>query len=184
MDASRGYSAWQPKNTWAFVVGILEWEDGESFEPFPKDDRRDVRLVQILKEKGVPSSHIMYLQDHSATIGAVHRELPKFLQRASAGDWVIVYFAGHGYKSDNGEAFLATYDASEKTLGWRMRSVPEVIDQNFKGSHALIALDNCYSGAMAELVTSCSDKVLLQLQFGDDSSKSHAPGRISYRRAR
>jgi hypothetical protein len=33
-----------------------------------------------------------------------------------------------------------------------MRSVPEMIDKNFKGSHAVIALDNCYSGAMAELV--------------------------------
>ena len=152
-EASSRATSWNPAHTWAFVVGILEWKDSESFAPFPKDDRRDARLVQVLKDKGVPTSQIIYLQDHKATIGAVQRELPKFLQRASVGDWVIVYFAGHGYKVDSGEAFLATYDASDKTPGWRMRSVPEVIDQNFQGSHALIALDNCYSGAMAELVT-------------------------------
>lgn len=150
-DAQTG-SSWQPSKTWAFVVGVLEWKDSDAFAPFPKDDRRDARLVRVLKDKGVPSGQIVYLPDNQATISTVRREFPKFLNRAQPGDWVIVYYAGHGYKEENGEAYLATYDASDDTPGWLMRSVPEMIDKNFKGSHAVIALDNCYSGAMAELV--------------------------------
>ena len=134
------------------MVGVLEWKDSDAFAPFPKDDRRDARLVQVLKDKGVPAGQIVYLPDNQATISTVRREFPKFLNRAQPGDWVIVYYAGHGYKEENGEAYLATYDASDDTPGWLMRSVPEMIDKNFKGSHAVIALDNCYSGAMAELV--------------------------------
>jgi hypothetical protein len=145
-------AGWRPSKTWAFVVGILEWEDSNNFDPFPKDHRRDARLVRVLQDKGVPASQIMYLQDSKATIGVVRREFPKFLQQARPGDWVLVYYAGHGYKEDNGEAYLATYDASDDTPGWMMRAVPEAIERNFKGSHAVIALDNCYSGAMAESI--------------------------------
>ncbi len=150
---------WRPAQTWAFIVGILEWKSGDDFAPFPKHDRRDARFVQVLKDKGVPASQIMYLQDRKATIGVVNRELPRFLQQAKPGDWVIVYYAGHGYKENDGKAYFATYDASDDTPGWMMRSVPEMIDSNFKGSHAVIALDNCYSGAMAELVEETQHRV-------------------------
>jgi hypothetical protein len=156
---SQSESSWQPAKTWAFVVGVLEWKDGDSFAPFPKDDRRDARLVQALRDRGVPSSQILYLQDNKATISAVAREFPKFLQKASPGDWLILYYAGHGYKENNGTAYLATYDASEDIPGWMMRAVPETIEKNFKGSHALITLDNCYSGAMAELVKRSDSRV-------------------------
>jgi hypothetical protein len=65
---------------------------------------------------------------------------------------VFVYYCGHGYKSDdNTQTFLASYDATGE-IGWRVKSVPETIDKFFKGSQALIMLDNCYSGTMAEAV--------------------------------
>ncbi|HMS38740.1 MAG TPA: hypothetical protein PKE69_00815, partial [Pyrinomonadaceae bacterium] len=64
------------------------------------------------------------------------------------------YYAGHGYKDeDYKETFLAAFDADD-TNTWNVKSVPDTIDKFFKGSNALIMLDNCYSGAMAEAVKS------------------------------
>src|SRR5258705_13450886 len=52
----------------------------------------------------------------------------------------------------HGKPYLATYDASTGTLGWAFEEIPDAIEKNFVGSHAVIALDNCYSGAMANAV--------------------------------
>src|SRR5215212_3265 len=60
-------SSWQPARTWVFVVGTLEWQDKETFESFPKENRRDRELVRFFREQGVPAEQIVYLQDRAAT---------------------------------------------------------------------------------------------------------------------
>lgn len=148
----RAAEEWNPKRTWAFFVCLVEWKDKESFESFPQANRKDKVFRDTLKERGVPVEQIFYVKDSQATTAFVERKFDEFLKKPAPGDWVIVYFEGHGYKTDDGAPYLATYDVDENIKGWKFDSVPDAIERHFKGSHAIIALDNCYSGAMADSV--------------------------------
>jgi len=144
--------AWEPPRTWAFVVGVLEWKSHQ-FSSFPKENRRDERLVQVLKQRGVPETQITYLQDRRATTGHVMQEFESFLARPQKGDWVFFYFTGHGFNSrDHKETFLASYDAGTGPTGIAVSPIPRAINRRCKASYALLAVDNCNSGGMAEAV--------------------------------
>lgn len=147
--------SWKPQRTWVFFVGLLEWQDSKKFGSFPQKNRRDEILLNVLRAKGVPENQILYLKDKQATTAKIQSSFASFLTKAQPGDWLFVYFCGHGFKSsDNKITYLASYDVSNKNLGWRVDSIPETIEQNFKGSNAILTLDNCYSGALAEAVKS------------------------------
>jgi Caspase domain/RNA binding activity-knot of a chromodomain/Agenet domain len=143
---------WEPQRTWVFFVGLLEWKDSENLPSFPQKNRRDEILLDQLRKRGVPESQIVYLKDSQGTTAAIQREFEKMLGKTKPGDTVFVYYCGHGYKDENAQTYFASYDASDETLGWKMASVPDTIEKYFKGSNAIIALDNCYSGAMADAV--------------------------------
>ncbi|MET0753833.1 MAG: agenet domain-containing protein [Pyrinomonadaceae bacterium] len=145
-------NAWNPKRTWIFFVGLLEWKDSKTFASFPQENRRDAVLLNLLRESGVPENQIVYLKDGAATTAKIQAEFAKLLSKAQPEDWVFVYYCGHGYKTGEMETFLASYDVGEKIQGWSIDSIPDAIEAYFKGSKAIIALDNCYSGAMANAV--------------------------------
>lgn len=145
--------SWNPARTWVYFVGLLEWKDKEKFVSFPQKNRRDEILLNVLRQSGVPENQIVYLKDSAATIAKVKDTFPKFLSQAKAGDTVIVYFCGHGYRSaDNRTTYFATYDASDKTDGWKVKDITNAVEKNFKGAAAILLADNCYSGALAEAV--------------------------------
>ena len=151
-SVTKAAGEWNPKRTWAFFVCLVSWKDKETFGSFPTKNRKDIVLRDTLKARGVPSEQILYFQDSAATTAVVERRFAEFLTKPAPGDWVIVYFEGHGYKTDDGVPYLATYDVDDRIKGWKFDAVPDAIEQNFKGSNAIIALDNCYSGAMADSV--------------------------------
>ena len=152
VSSQTSQNVWNPQKTWVFFVGLLEWKDKETFASFPQENRRDKILLDVLRERGVPESQILFLQDRAATTAKIQTSFETFLRKTQPGDTVFFYYSGHGYKSeDNLEAFLAGYDASDKIF-WKAASVPDTIDKFFKGERAVIMLDNCFSGAMAEAV--------------------------------
>src|SRR5689334_10682894 len=67
VSAATPHLAWQPAHIWVFVVGLQQWQHKNYFESFPQEGRRDVDLVQLFRTAGVPSTHIVYLQDRQAT---------------------------------------------------------------------------------------------------------------------
>jgi hypothetical protein len=140
---------WKPAKTWVFFVSIIEWKDVDAFDPLPVENRKDVVFLNTLRQRGIPEDHITYFKDRSATTNAVQRGFTQFLQKPAADDWILVYFSGHGWKTGRGISYLATYDVDDRIMGWRFDAVPAAIDRYFKGSKAVIALDACYSGAMA-----------------------------------
>ncbi|MBA3534202.1 MAG: caspase family protein [Ardenticatenales bacterium] len=149
-NAKRG---WKPESTWLFVVGTLEWKNSDMFSPFPQEQRRDAALVDFFKESGVPQGQIIYLQDKHATSERINKEMRKHLPQAAEGDMLFFYYCGHGYRSDDSAAFFASYDSGDEGISeWAMDSVPKMIEAHFPGSHALLAVDCCYSGMLASAI--------------------------------
>jgi hypothetical protein len=145
---------WQPPKTWVFVVGVLSWKNSEMFGSFPVKNRRDKALVDFFKESGVPESQIVYLQDKQATQQRIESAFADQLQKLRPDDLLIVYYPGHGTKSDDGnDVFLASYDAGdEKINGWSVNSIPGKINAS-KCSRVLWLIDCCYSGQAGLAVT-------------------------------
>jgi hypothetical protein len=151
---------WEPQRTWVFVVGTLRFKHAEMFDSFPQENRRDAELITFFRQQGVPPEQIVYLRDREATAKRIQSALSSQLARARKGDWLFLYYTGHGYKSDEGDTYLASYDAGdENVLGWQVDSIPIAIERYFKGSRAFIALDNCYSGALVEAITKRTNRV-------------------------
>jgi hypothetical protein len=146
-------TCFSPTATRVVIVGALDYRDHESFEPFPTAHRRDRQLVEYFAALGVPRSQIAYVADRDATLGRVNETLRRVASESAPGDLLFVYYTGHGYlDDDDGQGYFATYDAGGRTKGWAMRSIVATIDQEFRGSHALLVADACSSGALAEEV--------------------------------
>jgi len=145
---------WQPQTTWVFVVGVLSWKHSEMYGSFPVKKRRDNTLVEFFKQNGVPDSHIVYLQDKQATQQRIDAAFTDQLKKLSANDLLIVYYAGHGSKSDDGnDVFLASYDAGDDDVdGWSVNSIPGKINAS-KCSRVLWFIDCCYSGQAGLAIT-------------------------------
>jgi Caspase domain/RNA binding activity-knot of a chromodomain len=145
---------WQPQKTWVFVVGVLSWKHSETFGSFPVKNRRDNTLVDFFKQSGVPDSQIVYLQDKQATQARIDAAFTEQLKKLSADDLLIVYYAGHGSKSDDGnDVYLASYDAGDDEVdGWSVNSIPGKINAS-KCSRVLWFIDCCYSGQAGLAIT-------------------------------
>jgi len=144
---------WQPRSTWVFVVGTLEWKDAEAFASFPKENRRDAQLVRFFRQKGVPSNHVTYLADAEATTARVQSALAKMLDQTSEGDLLFFYYTGHGYQSeDEKTTYFATYDASDDQEGLSTDAIVRTIAKRFRGDRVILAADCCYSGALVNRV--------------------------------
>lgn len=151
---------WEPKRTWVFMASLVEWKDAERLAPFPQKNRKDIVLRDTFKKRGVPANQIVFLQDQAATTATVERQFDEFIRRPAPGDWIFVYFAGHGDRDDDDDTpYLITYDVYNDNKGWAFDSVPDAIERSFRGSHAIIALDNCFSGTMADVVNSKPRKI-------------------------
>src|SRR4051812_27914557 len=96
-DAAKGADKWKPNRTWVFFVGLVKWQDEEEFEPFTADIRKDGTFLESIRKQGVPRDHVIFMQDTAATTAAVGTRFADLLKRTQPGDWLIVYFEGHGY---------------------------------------------------------------------------------------
>lgn len=142
---------WQPQRTWVFIVGTLKWNDSATFKPFPQLNRRDAQLADFFRREGVPAHQLVYLQDEQATIRRVRTAFSEMLARTKEGDFLFVYFTGHGYKSEDERiTYFATYDASESVPGWSTASIVTDINWKFRGARVLLTADCCYSGELAK----------------------------------
>jgi hypothetical protein len=143
---------WEPRQTWVFVVGVLQWEHEDMFRGMPEAqaDRRDQQLVEFFRTAGVPDKQITYLQDADATKARIEKKVATLLDQTKDGDLLVFYYCGHGSRNvRNGGTSFANYDASS-TPGsmWDVASIFTTIDQRFRGSRALLLADCCHSGAL------------------------------------
>lgn len=146
---------WEPQKTWVFVVGVLHWKHGDMFGSFPVKNRRDAALVDFFKQNGVPETQVVYLQDKQATQKQIDRAFTAQLKKLRPDDLLIVYYCGHGSKSEDGnDVYLASYDAGDDGVsGWSVNSIPGQIKSESKCARVLWFLDCCYSGQAALALT-------------------------------
>lgn len=145
---------WQPQKTWVFAVGVLGWKHSDIYGSFPVKNRRDNALVDFFKERGVPDSQIVYLQDKQATQQRIDAAFTEQLKKLRPDDLLIVYYAGHGTKSEEGDdVYLASYDAGDDDVdGWSVNSIPGKINAS-KCARVLWLIDCCYSGQAGLAIT-------------------------------
>ncbi len=137
---------------WVLAVGVLEWERPDLWDPFPKEARRDTRLVDLLRGR-VPADQLVYVQDKNASLGAIQKGLSSVMARAKAGDTLLIYYAGHGYCNDDGLFFFAPYDGGDEDDSyWAGRQLVQTISSEFRGSSCWIVADCCHSGALTNEV--------------------------------
>ncbi len=146
---ARAEETWDASKTWVFMVGVLEWQDA-SYESYPQKDRRDAELAALFQRRGVPKEQIRFFKDKEATRERMAVEFEQFLEKADGT--LIVYYAGHGTKEEDGTTYFIPYDAGESLseTAWAIPSLFDAIEEHFKGERVFLFADCCNSGALSE----------------------------------
>lgn len=133
---------WQPTKTRFFFVDVLLYE-GESAPPASWLEIPSSAFIDLFRELGVPAGQTMLLTKHQATAQNVANQFAAFLRQSQPGELLVFAFSGH---------------SGRNTLSMHDRSLPkswliDAIEENFRGSRALLLIDSCYSGAVVELIS-------------------------------
>jgi hypothetical protein len=142
---------WNPKRTWVLIVSALEWKYPDVYPSFPKNNRRDQRLVQALAVQGVPNEQMVVLKDGAATLKQIQTDLNSILTKAQQGDSLWIYYAGHGDRDQATQKFyMVPYDGYEADTLWSQDEAAAAIDKCGKQLTVFWAADCCYSGCLAD----------------------------------
>lgn len=142
--AEEAASEWDPTRTVAFVVGVLSFQD-QKLATWPEEGRRDAELVELLRRRG--AKEVVFLKDREATGARIARDFSALLERTQAGQTLLVYYAGHGYRKDDGAVGFVPWDQAGD---WQVASILDAIEARFKGQRALLLADCCHSGGLAD----------------------------------
>jgi len=156
-STSLGAEEWEPKKTHALIVGVLEWKNGLS--SFPKRNRKDKELRDLLVKRGTPAENVTMLLDKEATLANIRKAVAETLSRTTKDSTLIIYYDGHGWASGNDFCF-ANYDVKSgaKDTTWSINELAATLAEDFKGNRAFFWADCCYSGGMKVIVEKMADK--------------------------
>ena len=149
----------EPASTWAVVAGVLEWQD-PGLASFPKQNRKDQELFEVLGAKGVPAAQRALLLDDNASANAVEAALEDIVKRAPSDATLVFYFAGHGVKDQSGRIIFTTADTRLDQLdktGLHLSRLQRILDK-FKGKRLILLADCCHSGGLVEVAKALSKK--------------------------
>jgi len=85
-------AALESENTYAVIVGVLEWQS-QSYGSFSKENRRDQGLYDQLKARGVPEENMVLLLGQKATeknMLAVSNRFPNAQERGRRAALLLI----------------------------------------------------------------------------------------------
>jgi hypothetical protein len=147
-----------PGDTFAVIVGVLEWKD-PALSSFPKENRKDEQLHAALVELGVPKENMVLLLDEKATLAGIYSAIETTSKRAGEGATFVFYYAGHGTKT-GGRSYLCNYDyvsGQASRSGFDVALITAAIKRNFRGQRVFLLGDCCYSGSLAHVASDLGD---------------------------
>ena len=135
-------SVWAYKNTYAIIIGVADYREGNSDLTFTT---RDAQLFCdfLMSPAGgnVPASNIYILKDSKATKSNILYYTRQLFSRADQDDRVIFFFSGHGCAG-----YLLPYDVTK--YGANLLSYEEVkaLFRCAKAQTKLMFADACFAG--------------------------------------
>ena len=87
-----------PRKTWAVIAGISDYQD-KGISDLQYAHRDAQAFYEFLRSPAggeVPAEQIALLLNEQATNAAVSTALYELMNQAGEGDWVYIFFAGHG----------------------------------------------------------------------------------------
>lgn len=132
----------------ALLIGIKDYDHLDSLSAPEKDVSH---LAEVLVERFHFQVVQQLLSQDMQTREMFEYEIDRFLEVVKPGDYVLVYYAGHGIEDQKtGRYFWCPVD-SDKHDTTTMVRVSDVIDnlvRSLSQNHVLLLSDSCYAGAV------------------------------------
>jgi hypothetical protein len=149
---------------YALIIGVSRYkyhEQGLRDLTYPDADARAIRdFLQGPQGGNFAAGDIVYLENEQATIDGVRAALGRFLPRASTGDLIFIFLAGHGapdpYAPQN--LYFILHDtkvADMPNTALPMSELQEVLDHQVRAQRVVTFVDTCHSAGLsgAQIVT-------------------------------
>ena len=152
----------------ALIVGVGDYKaepGGESIDlKGPPQDA--LRMRELLMERyGFPASNVCLLRDSEATRANYVRGWRDHLGRASSGDTVVYYFAGHGSQTKDFDGGTDETDGMDETIllhDSRTSGVEDLVDDEFN-----TLLGELYQKTTLEQLSALDPGLLILGKSGD-----------------
>ncbi|MEN9688033.1 MAG: hypothetical protein RI998_30, partial [Pseudomonadota bacterium] len=109
----------------------------------------DAFATVLQKQFGVPEKNIALIKNEQATGFRMIERIRKASERATEGQKLVFYFAGHGAPSRDGKnPILIPFDASGTIIdeqAFRLNEIYKILLQS-KAKQIWVVLDSCFSG--------------------------------------
>lgn len=96
--------------SWLFIVSIEEYENADKVLFASRTAKTMNEAFQ--KKLGIPSRHIITVENEKATGSNIIEQLEKMIRRIQPDDTIYFYFVGHAMSGPSGKNFLLGYDGS------------------------------------------------------------------------
>jgi len=127
------------EKSYALLFGISTYEDASYNLTGPASDLR--RMQTFLQRQGF--DQVVTVSDRAVTESALRNVQMHFAARIQPEDRLLVYYAGHGMRSDSGAAYMLLSRGSRVSMMDFMSWIRTV-----RVKHLLVLLDACYSGSV------------------------------------
>lgn len=151
----------------ALVIGISDYTAPIPKLPAVAADVREMAKILRSRNGAFPNSGVTVLSDKQATRKKVMTALRSVFARASAGETVFVYMAGHG-TVEGREYFYIPYDADASHLkrsGVPLTEIKALFDAT-KSRRVFLWLDFCHSGGILARGAISNDLSIIRREIG------------------
>ncbi|MEA3450393.1 MAG: caspase family protein, partial [Bacteroidota bacterium] len=153
------------KDTKAILIGVSEFQDKANFVNAAPIKNNVPKIKELLRDPvilGLPDENILVFTENEK-----HDEILKGIKTflSESVDTIIFYFAGHGYKTKNGDFYMVTNNSyadwiASTAIPWK--TIKNMLQQGSGIQQRFYILDACHSGA----ATLSADENMLEIPKG------------------